>query len=141
MTDLADPSATTSDARAAGLRAACPGFVHVPGDPAYDQGRTAWNLAAQQRPAAVALPHTVTQLTRVVRAAARAGLRVAAQNTGHAAATRAAHRLDDVVLVRLNALSGVFVDPANRMARVEGGAVWQDVVAAAAPHGLTALHG
>jgi FAD/FMN-containing dehydrogenase len=141
MTDLAEPAAPASDTRAAELKAACPDFVHVPGDAAYDSGRTAWNLAAQQRPAAVAVPTTVTQLSQVVRVAARAGLRVAAQNTGHAAATLAARGLGDSVLVRLGALDGVYVDAANRTARVEGGAVWGDVVAAAAPHGLTALHG
>jgi FAD/FMN-containing dehydrogenase len=141
MTDLADQTAKTTDTRAAEVRASCPGFVHLPGDPAYDRDRMAWNLAAQQYPAAVAVPQTVAQLTRVVRAAARAGLRVAAQNTGHAAATLVARGLEDTVLVRLSALSGVFVDAANQMARVEGGAVWGDVVAAAVPHGLTALHG
>jgi len=141
MTDLADPSAAATDAGAVALQAACPGFVHLLGDPGYDAGRAGWNLAAQQRPAAVALPETVTQVTQVVRAAARAGLRVAAQNTGHAAATLVARGLGDVVLVRMGALSGVHVDPANQVARVEGGAVWSDVVAAAAPHGLTALHG
>jgi FAD/FMN-containing dehydrogenase len=115
--------------------------VHLPGEAAYDTGRTAWNLAAQQRPAAVALPRTVDEVSRLVRAASGAGLRVAAQNTGHAAATLVARGLDDVVLVRLNALAGVFVDPVKQTARVEGGALWRDVVAAATPHGLTALHG
>jgi hypothetical protein len=141
MTDLADLPATSSAAGAAAVKASCPDFVHLPGDPGYDQGRTAWNLAAQQLPAAVAMPRTVDQLAAVVRAAAHAGLRVAAQNTGHAAATLAARGLGGAVLVRTNALTGVFVDAARRTARVEGGALWGDVVAAAAPHGLTALHG
>jgi FAD/FMN-containing dehydrogenase len=140
MTHLAE-SPSGVDTRAADLKSSCPDFVHVPGDAAYDTGRTAWNLAAPQRPAAVALPRTVDEITRLVRAASRAGLRVAAQNTGHAAATLVARGLDDVVLVRLNALDGVYVDAANQMARVEGGALWGAVVAAAAPHGLTALHG
>jgi FAD/FMN-containing dehydrogenase len=141
MTDLADIPATPSDTGAAALKASCPDVVHVPGDPGYDRGRAAWNLAVPQHPAAVAVPQTVTQLGQVVRAAARAGLRVAAQNTGHAAATLVPRGLDDVVLVRLNALSGVYVDPANQTARAEGGALWRDVIAQAAPHGLTALHG
>lgn len=141
MTHLAEPPTFESDARALGLKADCPDFVHVPGDAAYDSGRMAWNLTAQQRPAAVALPRTVDEVSRLVRAAARAGLRVAAQNTGHAASTLVARGLGDVVLVRLGALDGVYVDPANRTARVEGGAIWRDVVAAATPHGLVGLHG
>ncbi|HEX2895450.1 MAG TPA: FAD-binding oxidoreductase [Marmoricola sp.] len=141
MTHLAEPRTIDNDARAAELKAALPGVVHLPGDAAYDTGRAAWNLTAQQRPAAVALPRTVTEVTQVVRAAARVGLRVAAQNTGHAAGTLVARGLHDVVLVRTTALDGVHVDATHRTARVEGGALWREVVAAAAPHGLTGLHG
>jgi FAD/FMN-containing dehydrogenase len=141
VTQIAEPMHAEADERATRLKSSCPDFVHLPGDPSYDAGRFAWNVAAQQRPAAVALPTTVDQLSRLVRVAAAAGLRVAPQNTGHAAGTLVAHRLDDVVLVRMGALDGVFVDAGNRVARVEGGALWKDVVAAATPHGLTALHG
>jgi FAD/FMN-containing dehydrogenase len=38
-------------------------------------------------------------------------------------------------------MSAVEVDPARRVARVGGGAVWSDVIAAAAPHGLAPLSG
>lgn len=140
MTHLAE-SIRDREELAARLRAACGDFVHLPGEPAYDAGRVPWNLAALQRPAAVATPRTVDEIARVVRAAARAGLRVAPQNTGHAASTLAAGRLDDVVLVRTGGLGAVHVDPARKVARVESGAIWRDVIAAAAPHGLTALHG
>lgn len=141
MTHTAEPTLAHADERATRLRAGCADFVHLPGDPAYDAGRTGWNVAAQQRPAAVAHPTTVDQVSRLVRAAAATGLRVAAQNTGHAAGTLAAHRLDDVVLVRMGGLDGVYVDPTHRTVRVEGGALWKSVVDAAAPHGLAALHG
>ncbi len=149
MTDLAqspldtftDTDTDTAADTAAALAEACVGFVHLPGTPGYDRGRFAWNVAVSQRPAAVAVPESVEDVCRVVREASRLGLRVTAQATGHAAATLAQHRLDDVVLVRTGALDGVYVDPVRRVARVESGACWQDVVDAAAPHGLTALHG
>lgn len=121
------------------LREACP--VVLPGDEAYDAARTPWNLAADQRPAAVALPTSTAEVVAVVRAAADAGLRVAPQSSGHGAAALAERDLSDVVLVRLTGLTGVTVDAASRTARALGGTLWQDVVAAAAPHGLTALHG
>jgi len=140
MTHLAD-STRSRQAQVTDLRAACGDYVHLPGEPAYDADRVPWNLAALQRPAAVAVPRTVDEVSRVVRAAARVGLRVAPQNTGHAASTLAAGRLDDVVLVRTHQLAGVHVDPVSRVVRVEGGALWRDVIDAAAPHGLTALHG
>ena len=38
-------------------------------------------------------------------------------------------------------MGGVEIDPARRIARVGAGVLWEDVVDAAAPHGLYALHG
>ena len=123
------------------LRAECGDFLHLAGDPGYDRARAAWNAAVSLRPAAVAVPRSVEQVRRLVRTAARAGLRITTQSTGHAAAVLAQHRLADTVLVRTGELRGVHVDPVRRVARVEAGACWQDVIEAAAPYGLTALHG
>jgi LmbE family N-acetylglucosaminyl deacetylase/FAD/FMN-containing dehydrogenase/enamine deaminase RidA (YjgF/YER057c/UK114 family) len=130
---------TTPSTPAATLRGVCE--VHLPGDPGYDVARQAWNLAADQRPAAVAIPTSVDEVVSIVRAAAAAGLRVAPQSTGHGAAALAEQDLADVVIVRLSSLTGVTVDASARTASVVGGTLWQDVVAAAAPYGLTALHG
>ncbi|MBD8870525.1 FAD-binding oxidoreductase [Nocardioides donggukensis] len=123
------------------LRGLCGGRVHLPGEPGYDAARAAWNLAVDQRPAAVALPQDVDDVVAVVRAAAAAGLRVAPQSTGHNAGPLAHAGLEGTVLVRLSDMTGVDIDPGARTARVVGGTLWQDVVAAAAPHGLAALHG
>lgn len=123
------------------LRGLCGGRVHLPGDAAYDVARVPWNVAVDQRPAAVAVPHTVQEVAEVVRGAADAGLRIAPQSSGHGAPALAESDLGDVVLVRLTELTGVTVDPATRTARVLGGTLWADVAAATAPHGLVALHG
>ncbi len=123
------------------LRGLCGGAVHLPGDADYDRARTPWNVAVDQRPAAVALPRNVDDVRDLVRAASAAGLRVAAQSTGHGAGPLAEGRLDDVVIVRTSGMAAVSVDPVARVARAEGGALWQDVVDAVAPHGLAALHG
>jgi FAD/FMN-containing dehydrogenase len=121
------------------LRDLCAGAVHLPGDPGYDAARTPWNVAVDQRPAAVAYPADADEVSEVVRVAASCGLRVAPQGTGHNAGPLG--RLDDVVLLRTSAMTGVHVDPVRRVARVEAGALWADVVEAAAEHGLAALHG
>jgi FAD/FMN-containing dehydrogenase len=121
------------------LRALCGGAVHLPGDPGYDAARQPWDASVDQRPAAVAFPADAGEVAEVVVAAAKAGLRVAVQGTGHAA--RGLGPLDDAVLLRTSAMVGVRVDPAARRARAEGGALWVDVVEEAAPHGLVALHG
>lgn len=117
------------------------GTVFLPGDPGYAEACTPWNLAVVQRPAAVAVPRSIEEVARVVTAAIEAGLRIAPQSTGHGAAALGEQPLGDVLLLRLNELTGVEVDAERRVARVLGGTLWRDVIAATAPHGLTALHG
>ena len=123
------------------LRGLCSGGVHLPGDPGYDAARMPWNVAVDQRPAAVAVPHSAEEVAAVVRAAAAAGLRIAPQSTGHNAGPLAQGGLDDVVLVRLSEMTGVTIDPTRLQARVIGGTLWRDVVSAATEHGLAAMHG
>ena len=57
----------------------------APGDDGYDAARQAWNLVADQRPAAVVHAADADDVAAVVRFAAGAGLRVAPQATGHGA--------------------------------------------------------
>ncbi|MGO4342612.1 FAD-binding oxidoreductase [Pedococcus sp. 2YAF34] len=132
---------TLSEQRAASLRGACPDGVHLPGDAAYDAARLPWNVALDQRPAAVATPRTVAEVQEVVRRAVAAGLRVAPQSTGHNAGPLVAQGLDDVVVLRTSAMTGVHIDPQRRVARVEGGALWLHATEPAGDHGLAALHG
>ncbi|WP_337191922.1 FAD-binding oxidoreductase [Nocardioides flavescens] len=140
MTTFQTVHSTSAEAATLALRTAAPGCVVLPGEPAYDAARLPWNVAVDQRPAAVASPTTVNEVQAVVRAAAGLGLRVAPQSTGHGAGPLAG-RLASSVLLRLDRLTGVEVDAERQVARVVGGTLWSDVVEAAAAHGLTALHG
>ncbi|WNM24712.1 FAD-binding oxidoreductase [Demequina capsici] len=126
---------------AARLREQLGGRILLPGDDAYDTARTPWNLAIDQRPFAVARPESAEDVVDVVNAAAALGLRVAPQSTGHGAGALADSDLSGAILVSLSALRGATVDPVSRTARVLGGSQWNDVLAEAAPHGLTAMHG
>ena len=143
--DLTTTSAGTdelaTDRPAAALRGLAGGGVHLPGDPGYDAARLPWNVAVDQRPAAVAVPHTAAEVGAVVRVAAEMGLRVAPQSTGHNAGPLAAQGLDDVVVVRTSAMNTVIADPTRGIVRVEGGALWEPAVDAAAVHGQAVLHG
>jgi FAD/FMN-containing dehydrogenase len=121
------------------LRGLCSAAVHLPGDPGYDAARMPWNVAVDQRPAAVACPTDAEEVREVVRAAAGSGLRVAPQGTGHNAGPLGS--LADCVLLRTSAMTDVHIDAENRVARVGAGVLWADVVEAAAEHGLAALHG
>jgi hypothetical protein len=113
--------------------------ILIPGDPGWDDARKAWNLAVDQRPAAVALPTSPQDVVAAIQYARDHGLRAAAQGTGHNAAPLGP--LADTVLVKTSAMRRVSIDPAARIARVEAGAVWQEIANAAAKHGLAALAG
>lgn len=135
----ADPDAPVAAALA--LRHELGELVRLPDDADFDAVRTPWNVHVVQQPAAVALPTTADDVARVVRAAARHGLRVSAQGTGHGAPALTAQDLARTVLVRTTGMREVSIDPVARTARVGAGAIWDDVVPLAAQHGLAALHG
>src|SRR3954463_4642669 len=121
------------------VRARLSGELVLPGDPNWDEARQAWNLAVDQRPAAVALPESAGDVIAVVELARDAGLRVAPQGTGHNAG--AIDSLADTILMKTSRMRGVEVDPVAQTARVEAGATWGEATAAVAEHGLVALAG
>lgn len=129
---------TTSELRA--LDSLIQGSIHAPGDPDFDQARQAWNLSVDQRPAAVALPESANDVAKIMRFARDRGLRVAPQGTGHSAGGLEG-RLAGSILLRTDRMRAVRVDPERRRARIQAGAVWIDVTAPAAEHGLAALAG
>jgi FAD binding domain/Berberine and berberine like len=115
------------------------GTFLTPEDDGFDSARQAWNLAVDQRPAAVALPKTAADVAAAVRMAAERGLRVAVQGPGHGAAVLG--DLDATLLLRTSRMTGLEIEPDARRARVEAGVLWADVAVAAGQHGLAALQG
>ena len=67
------------------LRKELAGDAFGPSDPGWDDARRPWNLAVDQRPAAVVYAESADDVAAVVRFAAASGLRVAPQGTGHGA--------------------------------------------------------
>jgi FAD/FMN-containing dehydrogenase len=67
------------------LQAAVAGQVFVPGEAGCDQGRRAWNLAVDTRPAVVVAAGSAVGVARAVRFARAHRMRVAPQGTGHGA--------------------------------------------------------
>ena len=122
------------------LRSAFSGPVVLPGEDEWDVARAAWNLAVDQRPAAVAFAASADDVADAVRFAQQRGLGVALQSTGHGGHTLA-KQLADTVLLRTSGLRGVEIDTLAQTARVGAGTLWGEVISAAAPHGLAALHG
>jgi FAD/FMN-containing dehydrogenase len=123
----------------AALREGLAGAVVLPGDAGWDAARQAWNLAADQRPALVALPESAADVQVLVDFARGRGLRVAMQGTGHNAVPMGP--LDDTLLIKTERMRRVEIDERNCIARVEAGALWIDVTAPASEAGLAPLAG
>ena len=110
-----------------------------PDDSRWDDARQSWNLAADLRPAVVVLPTTVDDVIGAVAYAAERDLRIVVQGTGHGATVHGS--LDGTLMLNMREMRAVEIDAENRRARVEAGALWEDVVNPATEQGLTALHG
>ena len=117
------------------LRADLDGDIVLPGDDDWDAARLAWNLAIDQHPAMVALPESAADVAAVVAYAAENELRVAMQGTGHGAGARGGE-LAGTILMKTERMRGIEIDPVNRTARVEAGALWAEVAEAAGQYGL-----
>jgi FAD/FMN-containing dehydrogenase len=118
------------------LRGQLTGTIATPGQPGYELAEP-WNRAVPVTPAAVVAVADADDVAHTVRFAAEHGLRVAVQITGHGAVPLG----DDVLLVHTAKLDECVVDAERRVARIGAGVVWQQVVDAAAPHGLAPLSG
>jgi FAD/FMN-containing dehydrogenase len=107
------------------------------GDEGYREARAAWNLNAQQWPAAVVVAEDATDVAAAVRFARTERLGVGVMATGHGTATPC----HGGVLVNTSRMTDVHVDPVMRSARVGAGTTWGAVVRAAAAHRLAGLPG
>src|SRR5690242_6199879 len=116
------------------------GRVATPNDADWDEVRLAWNLAADQRPAAVAFVESADDIARTVRFAAENDLRVAGQGTGHGAFGLAGS-LEGAILVKTERMRGIEVDPDAQTARVEAGVLVAELSAAAQKHNLCSMPG
>lgn len=109
-----------------------------PGSAAYAAATRPANSSVQQRPAFVVRPRTSADVVTAVREAARRGLRVVPQATGHGAGATVDA---GVVLLDTSGLDSLTIDPAIRAARAGAGLTWGRVNAAAERHGLLGLSG
>lgn len=115
------------------------GAVVLPGDHGWDEARSGFNLLEDQHPAAVAFPVDADDVAAAVAYARRAGLRVAPQATGHNQGPLG--DMDGTLLLNVNRLQDVRVDPAARQVRVDAGVKWDRVAPRLSAHGLAGLHG
>jgi FAD/FMN-containing dehydrogenase len=111
--------------------------VREPGDHGYDAELAGFDLAVPQRPAVIVGATGPADMVAAVRHARAVGLAVGVQATGHGITVPA----DNALLITTRRAASVRVDPSDRTAWLEAGAVWSRVLHEAAPFGLAPLAG
>jgi FAD/FMN-containing dehydrogenase len=120
---------------AAGVR----GHVLQPTDPAYLDACKLWNGTLVRRPRLIVRPTGAADVIAALRFARAHNLAIAVRGGGHNVAGNAL--CDDGLAIDLSRMRGVRVDPARRVARVEGGATLGDVDHETQAHGLATPFG
>jgi len=128
-----------SDAAVHELREAMAGDVITPEHDAYDEFRKVWNGDIDKRPAVIAVCADVADVRAALDFGARSGLDIAVRSGGHS--WPGLSTADGALVIDLRRLNKVTIDPDAKRARVQGGAVWNDVDQAAQQHGLAVTGG
>ena len=105
----------------------------------YDSARAVWNGAIDRRPRLIARCIGTADVVAAVRFARDHDLEIAIRGGGHNVAGTAV--CDDGIVIDLSAMRAVRVDPADRRAWVQGGALWGDVDHETQAHGLATTGG
>ena len=113
------------------------GRVATDSDSDWDELRQPWNLAADQRPAAVALVESADDVAKVIGFAAGNDLKVTGQGTGHGAVAMGS--LDDTILIKTVKMREV--DVGDGTARIEAGVLAEEIGGAAHEKGMSFLPG
>ena len=119
-----------------------PGFrgdVIVPDHHDYDDARAVWNGAVDRHPRLIARCRGTADVAAAVRFARDRDLEIAVRGGGHSVAGTAV--CDGGIVVDLSAMRAVSVDPVERTALVQGGALWGDVDHETQAHGLATTGG
>ncbi|KAJ1303157.1 hypothetical protein OPQ81_011358 [Rhizoctonia solani] len=119
--------------------------ANLPGDPDYTNKR--WALNAEKTAAIVTCPVTAEDVAQIIAFAqgkapygAQPKLDLAVKGGGHTPS--GASSSEGGLVIDLNPkMHNVRVDPAAKLAYVQGGALWADVDEATFPHGLASVSG
>lgn len=100
----------------------------------YDRARRVWNGVWDRRPIGIVRARSVSDVQKVVKLASDTGTLLAVRGGGHS--IPGLSTCDGGIVLDLGQMNAITVDPANRLARVGGGALLGDLDRAGAPHGL-----
>jgi FAD/FMN-containing dehydrogenase len=115
------------------------GELLEPADPGYDAARTLWNSMIDKRPAVIARCRSPKDVVIVLSHARNEGLEVAVRGGGHSVSGLSC--TDGGMMIDLQPMDGVAVDPRARRARVAGGALLRDLDRATHQHGRASTGG
>jgi FAD/FMN-containing dehydrogenase len=115
------------------------GELVAPGDPTYDDARAIWNGAIDRRPALIARCRDAHDVAAALRLARERDLPIAVRGGGHGVAGLAVN--DGGLVIDLEPMKGIAVDPTARRARAQGGVLWGELDAATQAHGLATVGG
>src|SRR5215475_14270713 len=102
------------------FRDAFRGQVFEPADTGYNDARQIWNASVNKHPRMIARCSGVADVIASVNFAQTNNLLTAIRGGGHNVGGRAL--CDDGLVIDLSRMNAVFVDPATRRIRVQGGA-------------------
>ena len=105
----------------------------------YDDARAVWNGNVDRRPRLIARCSGAADVAAAVRFARDCDLDIAVRGGGHNVAGTAV--CDDGIVIDLSAMRAVSVDPVERTALVQAGALWGDVDQETQAHGLATTGG
>jgi hypothetical protein len=132
---IGPPSDTVTAIEIPGFR----GELIAPEHADYDDARAVWNGAVERRPRLIARCTGAADVASAVRFARDCDIEIAVRGGGHNVAGTAV--CDDGIVIDLSAMRAVSVDPAERTADVQGGALWRDVDHETQAHGLATTGG
>src|SRR5580698_9143157 len=114
-----------------------PGFtgpVLTPTDERYARARQVWNVMHDRRPAIIAKCTSVDDVVAAIAYARSCGILVAVRGGGHSLPGLSV--CDDGIVIDLQLMNAVSVDPVAKRAVVQDGALLGDVDRATQQHGL-----
>jgi FAD/FMN-containing dehydrogenase len=115
------------------------GDVLVPGDPGYDAARAVWNAMVDRQPRLIVRCRTAADVQTAVRAARDRNLEIGVRCGGHSVVGLGVP--DDGLMIDLTPMGAVRVDPIQRRAWVQGGALLGALDRATQQHGLATTAG
>jgi len=128
-----------ADDRISAFSEALRGDLILPDDADYEQARHIWNAFVEKHPGAIVRCAGTADVVAAVNFARENDIIVAVRGGGHNVGGRAL--CDEGLVIDLSRMRGIYVDPAARSVRVQGGATLGDVDAETHLHGLAVPFG